>query len=87
MRIEKGHVAGNELNGQTTARDLGLGRMMSTKKDFIGRVLAGRPALVDPERPALVGFKPVDPRAAAARRRASPAARAPRDRRRTTRAS
>ena len=42
MRIEKGHVAGNELNGQTTARDLGLGRMMSTKKDFIGRVLAGR---------------------------------------------
>ena len=42
MRIEKGHVAGNELNGQTTARDLGLGRMMSTKKDFIGRVMAGR---------------------------------------------
>ena len=33
MRIEKGHVAGNEINGQTTARDLGLGRMMSTKKD------------------------------------------------------
>ena len=60
MRIEKGHVAGNELNGQTTARDLGLGRMMSTKKDFIGRVMAGRPALVDPDRPALVGFKPVD---------------------------
>ena len=25
MRIEKGHVAGNELNGQTAARDLGLG--------------------------------------------------------------
>ena len=24
MRIEKGHVAGGELNGQTTARDLGL---------------------------------------------------------------
>ena len=38
MRIEKGHVAGNEINGQTTARDLGLGRMMSTKKDYIGRV-------------------------------------------------
>ena len=32
MRIEKGHVAGNELNGQTTARDLGLGRMMSTQE-------------------------------------------------------
>jgi sarcosine oxidase subunit alpha len=60
MRIEKGHVAGNELNGQTTAADLGLGRMMSTKKDFIGRVLAARPGLTDPGRPALVGVQPVD---------------------------
>ena len=60
MRIEKGHVAGGELNGQTTARDLGLARMMSQKKDFIGRVMAGRPALVDPDRPILAGFKPVD---------------------------
>ena len=63
MRIEKGHPAGNELDGRTTARDLGFGRMMSTKKDCIGRVLAGRPALLDPERPSLVGFKPVDPKA------------------------
>ena len=63
LRIEKGHVSVNELNGQTTAGDLGLGRMMSTKKDFIGRVLAKRPALIDPDRPTLVGFKPVDPAA------------------------
>jgi glycine cleavage system aminomethyltransferase T len=60
MRIEKGHVSGNELEGRTTARDLGLGRMMSTKKDCIGRVMAGRPALLDPERPSFVGFKPID---------------------------
>jgi methylglutamate dehydrogenase subunit C len=60
MRIEKGHVAGNELNGMTTAADLGLGRMMSKKKDFIGRVLAERSGLVDPERPSLVGIQPVD---------------------------
>lgn len=60
MRIEKGHVAGNELNGQTTARDLGLGRMMSAKKDYVGRLMAGRAALVEHDRPALVGFKPVD---------------------------
>jgi sarcosine oxidase subunit alpha len=60
MRIEKGHAAGAELNGQTTARDLGLGRMMSSKKDFIGRVMAGREALVDPERPTLVGLRPID---------------------------
>ncbi|MDB5697691.1 MAG: sarcosine oxidase subunit alpha family protein [Alphaproteobacteria bacterium] len=58
MRIEKGHAAGNELNGQTTARDLGLGRMMSQKKDFIGRVMAQRPGLVDPARPTLVGIRP-----------------------------
>ncbi len=61
MRIEKGHVAGGELNGTTTARDLGLGRMMSAKKDFIGRVMAGRPALVSPERWDFVGLKPLDP--------------------------
>ena len=63
MRIEKGHVAGNELNGMTTARDLGLGRMVSRKKDFIGRVLAQRPALIDPDRPQLVGVQAVDPHA------------------------
>ena len=59
MRIEKGHPAGSELNGQTTAMDLGMGRMMSSKKDFIGCAMAQRPALRDPQRPALVGLKPV----------------------------
>jgi sarcosine oxidase subunit alpha len=61
MRIEKGHIAGNELNGTTTAHDLGLGRMMG-KKDFIGKVLARRLGLVDPDRPAVIGLKPVDRR-------------------------
>ncbi|HUZ65045.1 MAG TPA: sarcosine oxidase subunit alpha family protein [Acetobacteraceae bacterium] len=61
MRIEKGHPAGGELNGQTTARDLGLGRMTAIDKDFIGRAMARRPALEDPERPALVGFAPLEP--------------------------
>ncbi|MBZ9865260.1 sarcosine oxidase subunit alpha [Mesorhizobium sp. CA15] len=60
MRIEKGHVAGPELNGTTTAGDLGLGKMMSTKKDFIGRVMAGREALVAPNRQVVVGIKPTD---------------------------
>jgi sarcosine oxidase subunit alpha len=61
LRIEKGHVAGNELNGQTTARDLGLGKMLSSKKDFIGRLMAKREALNAADRPSFVGFKPVDP--------------------------
>ncbi len=63
MRIEKGHVSGNELNGQTSARDLGLGKMASTKKDYIGRVLSQRPAFLDADRPTFIGFKPVDPTA------------------------
>jgi methylglutamate dehydrogenase subunit C len=62
MRIEKGHVSGNEIDGRTTADDLGLGRMMSAKKDFVGRVMATRPALLDPKRPKLVGLRPRDPR-------------------------
>jgi methylglutamate dehydrogenase subunit C len=60
MRIEKGHVAGPELNGMTTAADLGLGKMMSTRKDFIGRVMAGREALVAANRMVVVGIRPVD---------------------------
>jgi len=60
MRIEKGHVAGSELSGTTTAADLGLGRMMSTKKDYIGRMLAGREGLTAPDRDQFVGLKPVD---------------------------
>jgi sarcosine oxidase subunit alpha len=60
MRIEKGHVAGSELNGTTTAYDLGLGRMMSTSKDFIGRVMAGREAFHRPNREQFVGLAPLD---------------------------
>jgi sarcosine oxidase subunit alpha len=60
MRIEKGHAAGNELNGQSTARNLGLGRMVSTKKDCIGAVLSKRPALNTDDALELVGFMPED---------------------------
>ncbi len=60
MRIEKGHVAGAELSGQTTPADLGLGRLVSAKKHFIGKALLQRPATADPARPALVGLVPAD---------------------------
>jgi sarcosine oxidase subunit alpha len=60
LRIEKGHPAGGELNGQTTAGDLGLGKLLSTKKEYIGRALSQRPALTKADRPTLMGFKPID---------------------------
>ncbi len=60
MRIEKGHISGPELNGTTTPADVGLGGMVAKKKDFIGNVLGKRPGLADPERPRLIGFRPVD---------------------------
>ena len=60
MRIEKGHVAGNEINGQTTAHDLGLGAHDVGAEGFHRPRDGARPALKAPDRPALVGFKPVD---------------------------
>ena len=60
MRIEKGHAAGNELNGQTTAQMLGMDRMVSAKKDAIGTVMTRREGLVAETR-SLVGLQPVDP--------------------------
>ena len=61
LRIEKGHAAGPEINGQTTAQMLGLGGMVSKKKDAIGSVMSRREGLVGDKR-RLVGFVPVDPR-------------------------
>ncbi|MEM7197552.1 MAG: glycine cleavage T C-terminal barrel domain-containing protein, partial [Pseudomonadota bacterium] len=60
LRIEKGHVTGNELNGMTSAYDIGLGGMMSKKKDYIGRIMAHREALVRDDRQVMVGLKAVD---------------------------
>ncbi|MEM9668784.1 MAG: sarcosine oxidase subunit alpha family protein [Pseudomonadota bacterium] len=58
LRIEKGHIAGSEIDGRTTAADAGLGRMMA-KKAFIGKAMANRPGLTAASRPALVGVKPI----------------------------
>ncbi len=60
LRIEKGHVAGAELDGRTTAGDLGLGRMIRPLGDFIGRRSLSRPGLADPARWQLVGLEPAD---------------------------
>jgi sarcosine oxidase subunit alpha len=62
LRIEKGHVTGAELNGNTSAEDLGFGRMLKKSGDFIGRRLAQRAGLAAANRLQLVGVRPVDPR-------------------------
>ncbi len=60
LRVEKGHAAGNELNGTTSALNLGLGKMVSKKKDAIGVVLSGREGMNAPDGLRLVGFRPLD---------------------------
>jgi methylglutamate dehydrogenase subunit C len=60
LRIEKGHVTTAELNGNTSAADLGFERMLKKSGDFIGRALTARPGLIAPERLQLVGVRPVD---------------------------
>ena len=60
MRIEKGHATGNELNGTTSAQNLGMGRMVSKKKDSIGSTLSERPGLNEDDDLRQVGIKPVN---------------------------
>jgi sarcosine oxidase subunit alpha len=61
LRVEKGHVAGGEIDGRTTLADLGLERLASTRKPFVGSVLRRRPLLEDADRPRLVGLQALDP--------------------------
>jgi len=60
LRIEKGHVTGAELNGNTSADDLGFARMLKKHGDFVGRTLSQRPGITAPDRLQLVGVRPVD---------------------------
>jgi sarcosine oxidase subunit alpha len=60
LRIEKGHVAGLELDHRTTLDDLGLAKMASRKKAFIGRELRERTDLQAPDRWSLVGLECLD---------------------------
>jgi methylglutamate dehydrogenase subunit C len=60
LRIEKGHVTTAELNGNTTADDLGMQRLLKKQGDFVGRVLGGRPGLTAADRLQLVGVRPLE---------------------------
>lgn len=62
LRMEKGFfVPGFEADGRTTLADLGLGKMLSTKKNCIGRDALQREAFADPQRLQLVGVMSQDP--------------------------
>ena len=58
LRIEKGHITHAEIHGRTTAFDIGFARMVSAKKDCIGKALSQRPGLIE-DREELVGLRPV----------------------------
>ena len=59
LRIEKGFITHGEIHGRVTAFDIGMDRMISAKKDCIGKTLANRKGLLDEGREQLMGFKPV----------------------------
>jgi sarcosine oxidase subunit alpha len=61
LRIEKGHVAGLELDHRNTLDDLGLGKMAAKEKDFVGKQLRLRENLQAPERWSLVGLELLEP--------------------------
>ncbi len=59
LRIEKGFITHSEIHGRTTAFDIGMGRMVSAKKDCVGKTMSERPGLNDPDREQLVGLSPI----------------------------
>jgi len=59
LRVEKGLLTHSEIHGRVTADDVGFGRMISAKKDCIGKAATTRPGLSEAGREQLVGLKPV----------------------------
>jgi methylglutamate dehydrogenase subunit C len=57
LRIEKGHVAGADLDHRNTLDDLGLGKMAGKDKAYIGKELRFREDCQAPERWSLVGIE------------------------------
>ena len=66
LRIEKGFITHAEIHGRISAHDIGMEKMVSAKKDCIGKAAATRPGLWGPEREQLVGLKAEGPISAGA---------------------
>jgi len=59
LRLEKGFITHAEIDGRVTAYDIGMQRMVSTKKDCMGQTMSARAGLMDPGRERMIGLKPV----------------------------
>ncbi|MDO9637566.1 MAG: sarcosine oxidase subunit alpha family protein [Pseudotabrizicola sp.] len=59
LRIEKGFITHAEIHGRTTAFDIGMEKMISGKKDCIGKASAARPGMTGPLREQMVGLMPL----------------------------
>jgi heterotetrameric sarcosine oxidase alpha subunit len=60
LRIEKGFITHAEIHGRVTAFDIGMAKMISSKKNCIGKGAAARPGLVGADRDQMVGLRPVN---------------------------
>ncbi|MDP8998171.1 MAG: aminomethyltransferase family protein, partial [Pseudomonadota bacterium] len=61
LRVEKGHIASPEMDKRVSLDDVGLGKMASNKKSYVGEVLRHRGELQSPQRPRLVGLELMEP--------------------------
>jgi heterotetrameric sarcosine oxidase alpha subunit len=66
LRIEKGFITHAEIHGRVTAHDIGMEKMISAKKDCIGKAAATRAGMWGPEREQLVGLRASAPISAGA---------------------
>ncbi len=56
LRIEKGHIAGGEMDGRISPYNVGLAGMLSQKKDYFGSKMVRREGLHDKDRYEWVGL-------------------------------
>ncbi len=62
LRAEKGFIiVGQDTDGSVSPIDLGMGGLVSDKKDCLGKRALARPELQRTDRPQLVGLLPDDP--------------------------
>lgn len=61
LRVEKGFVTHSEIDGRSTAFDIGMQQMISRKKDCIGKPASQRPGLSGEHRAQMVGLMPIGP--------------------------